>query len=88
MIEIKLSYPVKTGSTEIAEVSVRRPKVKDMLVSDRTAKTDSEREIALFARLTGLNPEVIGEFDYADYKKVQKVYEGFLSMSESESGEK
>ncbi len=84
METIKLKYPVK----DIAEVSMRRPKVKDMLVSDKTAKTDSEREIALFARLTGLNPEVIGEFDYADYKAMQKVYESFLSPDESKSDEK
>lgn len=79
MQKLKLKYPIKDGGEEIQEISVRRPKVRDQLAASKTGKNDVEHEIALFASLCDLTPDLIGELDFADYQEVQSIYTGFLS---------
>jgi len=76
---IKLDYPVTIDSGEISELNLRRPKVKDMRDAEKAGTGDADRELALFARLTGLNPEDLEQLDLKDYQKLQKEYSGFLS---------
>lgn len=73
---IKLKYPLETG---LATISLRRPKVRDMLASDKTKGSDAEKEIALFANLSELSPDEISSLDMADYKQIQEAYKNFLS---------
>jgi hypothetical protein len=54
-------------------VKMRKPKVKDSrAVSDR--KDEADKEIALFANLTGLSEEEIGELYLTDYALLQEAY--------------
>lgn len=73
---IVLKYPLENG---LKELNLRRPKVRDMLASDKTKGSDAEKEIALFANLCEVSPEEIGALDMADYKQLQEEYQGFLS---------
>jgi hypothetical protein len=75
---IKLVYPIKNGETQIAELKMRRPKVRDMVAAD-TAKSDAAKEMKLFANLCDVTEELIGGLDLEDYRKMQEVYTGFLS---------
>lgn len=78
--KIKLKYPFKHAGMELTEITLRRPKVKDYLTAKKVGgNDDSEAEIALFASLTGVEPNVLEELDMLDYKKLQEVYQGFLS---------
>lgn len=73
---IKLKYTLETG---LSTITLRRPKVRDMLASDETKGSDAEKEIALFANLAELSPDEITSLDMADYKQLQEVYKSFLS---------
>jgi hypothetical protein len=73
---IKLKYPLENG---LNTITLRRPKVRDMLAADKAKGGDAEREVALFANLAELTPEDIANLDMADYKQLQDVYKDFLS---------
>lgn len=79
MTRIELEYPVTVNKIETNELSMRRPKVRDMLVGEKKKQSDAEKEIQLFANLCEVAPDVIGELDMKDYGKVQKAYQDFLS---------
>jgi hypothetical protein len=79
METIKLSYPVAVGSTEIKELKIRRPKVRDQLAAAKTKGGDAEREVAMFANLCEVESVVIEALDMSDYFKLQEAYKVFLS---------
>lgn len=79
MQTIELKHPVSVAGSEIASLSMRRPKVKDQLAADKADGGNAEKEIRLFANLCEVQPAVIEELDLADYRQVQEVYSGFLS---------
>jgi len=59
-------------------IKVRKPKVRDMRIVAEV-KNEIEREMKLISNLTNLTFEELDELDLDDYKKFQKVLEGFLS---------
>lgn len=73
---ITLKYPLDSG---LATLTLRRPKVRDMIASDKAKGTDADKEIALFANLAEISPEEIAALDMADYKQLQEAYKAFLS---------
>jgi hypothetical protein len=79
MKTIKLDYPIKADGREVKELTMRRPKVKDQLLSDRAGASDAEKELTLFAHLTALAPADLHELDMTDYIKLQEAYRSFLS---------
>ena len=76
---IELTHPVTVNSEEITSLNLRRPKVRDMIIADKTGTTDGAREVTMFANLCEVDVEVIHELDLVDYHKVQETYQGFLS---------
>lgn len=78
-VKITLDYPVKITGKETSEITMRRPKVRDMILSDRPGKSDAEKEMSLFSDLTGMSPDELQELDMGDYLKLQEAYRGFLS---------
>lgn len=79
MKTIELAYPVTMEGVKKTSVQMRRPKVRDMLAAEKLEGSDAEREIRIFANLCELTPDQLGEFDIADYQKLQKAYQDFLS---------
>lgn len=72
--EIKLKYPVRLGSGQtIEKLTLRRPRVGDLRTAAQLG-SDSEQELALFSRLTGLVPEDLDALDLADYKALQNTF--------------
>ncbi|PKL94627.1 MAG: phage tail assembly protein [Gammaproteobacteria bacterium HGW-Gammaproteobacteria-8] len=76
---LKLVFPFDHKGQHLAEVTMRRPKVGDMLVARKGKGDDAEQELMLFASLTGVPPEAFQEMDMLDYQKLQGIYRGFLS---------
>ncbi len=83
MQKIKLENPIKIDGVEVHEISLRRPKVRDLLVSDKKNISESELEINLIANLAEVSPEAIQELDLCDYMKIQKWLKDFLSPSQA-----
>lgn len=79
--KINLTGPVTIEGVEYKELSMRPPKVRDMLIADKGGTTDSEREVVLFANLCGVDREVIEEMNLFDYGAAQEEYKGFLSST-------
>lgn len=76
---IKLDYPVTAEGRTIEEITLRRPKVRDMLAADKGAGGEAEKEIRMFANLAEVTPTIIEGLDLADYARLQETYKGFLS---------
>jgi hypothetical protein len=89
MTKIELKYPIEFSGQNIADLNMRRSKIKDrLLVAKMKTTSDEEKEIRLFANLCEVEPKVIEELDEADYSNLQKVYLGFFNsegMSQEQS---
>lgn len=81
-VVIPLAHPVTASGVKIDRLTVRRPKVRDLLVARKTGGGDEvAQEIRLFANLCEVEPDAIEELDLADYSKLQETYEGFRKAS-------
>ena len=79
MQNIKLNYPVESDGTNIADLNMRRSKVKDrLIVAKMKNSSDEEKEIRLFANLCEVAPNIIEELDESDYSNLQKAYMDFF----------
>lgn len=78
-VKITLKHPIQVDGRETTELSMRRPKVRDMMLSDRPKGSDAEKELTLFASLLAIAPDDLQELDMADYLTVQETYRDFLS---------
>jgi hypothetical protein len=79
-VEIELDFPIKIEGIECRRLTLRRPKVGDMLAAEEGSKGQSEQEteILAFANLCMVTPVEIRDLDLGDYKKLQKAFSGFL----------
>lgn len=81
MKKIKLDNPIKIDGIEIHELSLRAPKVRDLLISSKKNIDESEREVQLIANLAEIPAEAIQDLDLRDYLKIQNWLKDFLSVS-------
>ena len=77
--KIKLSNPIKIDGVEIHELSLRTPKVRDLITVSKKNVSESEREVTLIANLSEVSPEAIQDLEIADYMKIQNWLRDFLS---------
>jgi hypothetical protein len=75
---IELKYPITIDGTEVRALYMRRPKVRDQILSSKTGKTEEEQEVRLFANLCEVAPENIEDLDLADYKQLADAYTRFF----------
>ncbi len=79
--KITFDPPVKVANGEpISEIVMREPLVKDMRVADRMQGSDLDKEVAMIARLTGVNPDDLDGFSAANYRKLQGEYAAFFGV--------
>ena len=78
-VKIELTHSIEIDGAKIGVIQLRRPKVRDMLSVEKSVDNDAEKEIQLFANLSELSPDNLLELDMADYAKLQKAYQDFLS---------
>lgn len=75
---IELLVPIKTPTGEISSITLRRPKVSEMVRFQSQAKQlkldDAEEELLIYANLSEekLTMEDIGELDFGDFAKLQR----------------
>ena len=78
---IELKYPITIDGTETSVLHMRRPKVRDQLLVDKSGmvgKSQAEREVLLIANLCEVAPGDIEQLDMSDYKKLQEAFGAFL----------
>lgn len=76
---VQLKHTIVVDGTTYTSLSLRRPKVRDLLHAAKLGGTDAEQEINQFAALAGVAPKVIEELDLVDYKALQEKVQAFLS---------
>jgi hypothetical protein len=78
-VKIELTHSIEIDGEKVGVIQLRRPKVRDMLSVEKSVDNDAEKEIQLFSNLSELSPDNLLELDMADYAKLQKAYQDFLS---------
>lgn len=78
MTEIELEYPIDFEGGKLKSVTLRRPKVGDVVKARKGLKDEADQEVAIIAKLSGLPPAAIEDLDISDYKKIQEVLSGFF----------
>lgn len=77
--EIQLAHPVVNNGESINCLTLRRPKVRDRLIADKSAGDMQEKEICFLANLCEVTPSLIEELDLSDYIRLQETLNNFLS---------
>lgn len=80
MDKIQLEEPIKIDGVEVKEISLRKPKVRDLIVAGKKNVSDAEREVTLIANLAEVSIETIQDLDLRDYMKMQKWLQNFLAQ--------
>ncbi|MDZ4379172.1 MAG: phage tail assembly protein [Xanthomonadaceae bacterium] len=75
---LTLKYPITTpGGQHITQITLRRPKVRDLRQSGRHGTTAQARETALLALLAGFVPDDLDALDGYDYRCMEARFRGF-----------
>jgi hypothetical protein len=80
-VRVKLARPIRIEERMITEVTIRRPKVRDLRAMEKMREPDGtelDQGIAMAAALCDLPLEAIDEMDAADFAAVSEVLVGFL----------
>jgi hypothetical protein len=78
---VKLVRPFKVEDSLITEVTIRRPKVRDLRAMERLREpgsTELDQGIAMAAALCDLPMDAMNEMDAADFASISEVLGGFL----------
>ena len=78
MTTITLKHPITVDGREVAKLTLRRPKVRDL---ERMDKVSGEiaKAVTLVADLAELSPDQVRELDAEDFTAVAEALGDFLS---------
>ena len=77
MTTINLKHPITVDGREVAELTLRRPKVRDL---ERMDKVPGEvaKAVAMVADLAEISPDQVRELDAEDFTAVAEALGDFL----------
>lgn len=79
MTNIKLKYPITVNGSEVKELSIRRPKARDLEAMDK-APGQIGKTILLVSNLAELTPDEVREIDGEDYSVIAEHLGDFLGV--------
>lgn len=85
MTSIKLKHPITVDGREVAELTLRRPKVRDLERMDKVSG-EMAKAVAMVADLTELTPDQVREIDAGDFTAVAEALGDFLGAAQPASG--
>lgn len=87
-VTLPLEYPVKDvkDGTLIDEVTIRRPKVKDLKMAD-DEEGDIAESVVLISGLSGLRKSEVEAMDFLDFKSISGVIQEFTKGKPQAAGE-
>lgn len=77
----QLLIPIIFEGKEHTEITLRRPKTKDLQAIDK--KEGVEQTIAMIARLSGWPHDAISELDINDLSNIGEILESFIKRRET-----
>lgn len=84
-IEITTKKAGVESTNRIEELTIRRPKAKDMRALD-SAKGDMAQTLLMIERLTGLQKHEVDEIDMMDVHHIGEIFGGFTPPGQSTGG--
>ena len=75
---IKLNYPIESEGNTVTEITLRRPKARDLKKMERGSGGDIAKSIEFIADLAELPPSAIEELDGEDFQSLSEVVARFL----------
>ena len=76
---IAIDFPILVEGKPVREISIRRPKARDLKAFDQAKGGDMAKMFALTERLTNVPESSLDEMDLADFAKVSEVVGGFFA---------
>lgn len=70
-VVVKFEETITVKGVEVAEITLHRPKVKDMKRASEYSKNEAAQEIWLVSSLTGIPLSDIENLDLEDYETIQ-----------------
>lgn len=70
-INVKLDDVITTNGTEISELSIRKPMVRDLKMS-QTAGSELDRSLKLIGDLAGLAPDEVDQISLTDLDRINQ----------------
>ncbi|EJF78155.1 MULTISPECIES: phage tail assembly protein [Bartonella] len=80
----KLLIPITFEGKEHTEITLRRPKTKDVQAIDK--KEGVEQTIAMVSRLSEWPHEAVGELDIDDLSSIGEILESFIKRRDTSTG--
>ena len=81
---VKLSQPLKVGDRNITEVTIRRPKVRDLRAIETARQPDAsemDQGIAMAATLCDLPLDYMDDMDAGDFAAISEVITRFFPQA-------
>ncbi len=78
-VSITLRFPVTVDGLSHDTLTIRRPKMRDVMAAAKAPGVPLEREAFLLARLCDVSPDVIEELDETDASTLAVQLEAFRS---------
>lgn len=79
MKKITLNEPITVDSISVSELSIREPKVRDLLAIERT-EGEALKKVALIANLASVPKEAVEDLCIKDYVEIQKALKDFCRL--------
>lgn len=79
-VKVKLSTTYKLAGVETDEITIREPKVADLITVESVAKGGGNNAVLtlMIAQLSGATQPEIAQFSIGDYKRCSKIVTPFL----------
>ena len=78
MTTITLKHPITVDGREVAELTLRRPKVRDLERMDKVSG-EMAKAVTMVADLAEISPDQVREIDGEDFIAVSEVLADFLA---------
>lgn len=79
---IKLKHSLLVDGREITEVTLRRPKVRDLRNMDKQKGSDMEKTLWMIGSLSEMTPAEVDEIDAEDLEAISGVIAGFTERGQ------
>ncbi len=86
---VKLSHPLTVGDKTIAEVTIRRPRVRDLRALERAREpgmNEMDQSIAMAAALCQIPAEAMDDMDATDFAAISEVITSFFPQAPASRG--
>lgn len=79
---VTLTRPIVQDGREIAEITLRRPKVGDLRRMDKVPGGDLTKTLWMIGALASLTPQEVDDLDAADLDAIARVIAGFTGKGQ------